>query len=264
MPGDEIDGFLWLTYMFVFFSIFVIISILLSRKPFNGYILARNPSSAKGYYSWMYKPMSLGKIGGLNPTISLQPLGLPFIGFCLGCGAASFFAHLYLQSIYDLFRYDSAARLATLPSTPASANKGPYASYFFRAGGTGKSDLITAQYRDFSARGGGYEDFQATASAQFLSIQATTAYVEIIGNADASGNSTDNQRLSEYRAITVRDMLIEAGVPPDIISTRGSGVRRKSCLEGDIDKHQREGCLAQDRRVDVYYYKAPKLISEMH
>ena len=50
-----------------------------------------------------------------------------------------------------------------------------------------------------------------------------TAQIELVGKADRSGTDRYNQGLSDRRARTVADALVQAGVPRDRISARGVG-----------------------------------------
>jgi OOP family OmpA-OmpF porin len=47
--------------------------------------------------------------------------------------------------------------------------------------------------------------------------------VQIYGHTDDIGTTEYNQELSERRAATVREYLIEAGIDPGIIATKGFG-----------------------------------------
>jgi outer membrane protein OmpA-like peptidoglycan-associated protein len=71
------------------------------------------------------------------------------------------------------------------------------------------------------------------------------------GHADRLGIEAYNQRLSDQRALAVRDYLVQRGVPPQSIDAQGVGatMSQTSCEE----KTERAliECLAPDRRVTV-------------
>ena len=69
--------------------------------------------------------------------------------------------------------------------------------------------------------------------------------VEVIGHTDLSGDEQRNDLLSARRADRVRDLLIERGLPPEMVSARGVAARDYT---GDPDA---EGDLRRNRRVDV-------------
>lgn len=82
-------------------------------------------------------------------------------------------------------------------------------------------------------------------------VQAGEVDVRVVGHTDPIGSEVDNQRLSERRARTVRDLLVAAGVPADAVMAAGRGEREpvQSCegaTGGDLVE-----CLAPNRRVEV-------------
>lgn len=69
--------------------------------------------------------------------------------------------------------------------------------------------------------------------------------VQVFGHTDDVGTEEYNQELSERRAAAVRNYLVEAGVPPDILTTQGLG-KSSPLVEGsDPESRQR------NRRVEV-------------
>jgi outer membrane protein OmpA-like peptidoglycan-associated protein len=69
--------------------------------------------------------------------------------------------------------------------------------------------------------------------------------IYVYGHTDDVGGESYNLNLSERRAKTVRDYLIDAGVSPDIISTRGYG-KSSPRVAGTSDEAR-----AKNRRVEV-------------
>jgi outer membrane protein OmpA-like peptidoglycan-associated protein len=69
--------------------------------------------------------------------------------------------------------------------------------------------------------------------------------VQVYGHTDDIGTEAYNQELSERRAQTVRDYLVEAGILPEIISTKGFG-KSNPLVPGDSPEAR-----ATNRRVEV-------------
>jgi peptidoglycan-associated lipoprotein len=70
--------------------------------------------------------------------------------------------------------------------------------------------------------------------------------VGIDGYADPRGTNQYNLALSQRRVDTVRDALVQAGVPTDKIQTGFFGEARLKCSEST------EACWQRDRRVEVF------------
>ncbi len=77
-------------------------------------------------------------------------------------------------------------------------------------------------------------------------MMSRASYIEIVGHTDDVGDDDYNQELSEQRAETVRDYLVETGVDPSKIVTIGAGesmpITTNSTAEG----------RAENRRVEVF------------
>lgn len=69
--------------------------------------------------------------------------------------------------------------------------------------------------------------------------------IQVFGHTDDVGSREYNQALSERRARAVRDYLVEAGLDPSIISTKGLG-KSQPLVEG-VDEQAR----AKNRRVEI-------------
>jgi outer membrane protein OmpA-like peptidoglycan-associated protein len=69
--------------------------------------------------------------------------------------------------------------------------------------------------------------------------------VQVYGHTDDVGTEAYNQQLSERRARTVRDYLVEAGIDEEIISTKGFG-KSNPLVPGDSPEAR-----ATNRRVEV-------------
>lgn len=79
-----------------------------------------------------------------------------------------------------------------------------------------------------------------TAIADFPTPQVT-----VIGHTDRVGSVVENDRLSLERAQTVRRLLIDAGIPPAIISIAGRGEREPAVPTPD------DVAMPQNRRVEI-------------
>lgn len=76
--------------------------------------------------------------------------------------------------------------------------------------------------------------------------------ITVVGHADRLGNASYNQGLSERRAATVRELLIQDGIPASSItaSGRGSSQPVTSCDAG-LGRDALIDCLRPDRRVEI-------------
>ena len=89
--------------------------------------------------------------------------------------------------------------------------------------------------------------------ATLIKINPSQSAIVVIGHTDRIGSDNYNQKLSERRAQTVLNYLVEKGVPAEIITSRGMGksqpVTGTKCnaLRGANLK----ACLAPDRRVEI-------------
>ena len=79
--------------------------------------------------------------------------------------------------------------------------------------------------------------------------------VQVDGHTDPIGSAEYNQVLSERRADTVRNRLVEQGVPSDRVNAQGFGKTQLKVTEADCaGAKSREAlieCFQPNRRVDV-------------
>ncbi len=78
-----------------------------------------------------------------------------------------------------------------------------------------------------------------------LAVLSRATYIELIGHTDDVGDDDYNQELSEERAESLRDYLVETGGDPSIIFTSGAG--EKMPIATNKTKEGR----AENRRVEV-------------
>jgi len=86
--------------------------------------------------------------------------------------------------------------------------------------------------------------------------------VRLTGHADrlnGTGHGDYNQRLSERRVQTVRDMLVRMGVDPSKVRTaaRGDELPVQDCAASSKTKKALEDCLLPNRRVEVLVESIP-------
>lgn len=90
----------------------------------------------------------------------------------------------------------------------------------------------------------------ADIAAKLKASQATL--VQVIGHTDEMGSEDYNQGLSQRRALTVRKLLIDGGVPASTVSALGAGESQpvKQCDAGQPSA-ARKACLQPNRRVEI-------------
>ncbi|AHG18899.1 membrane protein [Chania multitudinisentens RB-25] len=86
----------------------------------------------------------------------------------------------------------------------------------------------------------------------FITQGNNIANIQLVGYTDAIGNPESNQRLSQARANTIREALLNAGVSQAVI-TNVSGMGVAESAEGCVANasHQGAGCNVNSRRVDI-------------
>lgn len=93
-------------------------------------------------------------------------------------------------------------------------------------------------------------DLETDAGAQLAELATLLAglpniEVRLDGHADPRGSENSNDSLATARADTVRNALIDAGVPPTRIDTHVHGESQSTAIDGDLDAY------AFERRVSV-------------
>lgn len=82
--------------------------------------------------------------------------------------------------------------------------------------------------------------------------------IEVIGHTDPEGNPAHNQTLSEARAVTVKRVMVESGLPAELIHTSGKGSQQlvvKDCrAKFPQSSAQRSDCNLPNRRVEILVY----------
>lgn len=78
------------------------------------------------------------------------------------------------------------------------------------------------------------------------------ATVQVIGHTDRLGSDAYNQGLSQQRALTVRQQLVEAGIPASAVVAVGAGSQKpvKHCDE-QLSRDALVACLQPNRRVEI-------------
>ena len=87
--------------------------------------------------------------------------------------------------------------------------------------------------------------------AAILLAGAPFEVVHVIGHSDRIGNARANLDLSTRRARSVREYLVQQGVPADRITAVGRGSVEPLAECGDMEREALIECLAPDRRVEI-------------
>ncbi|MGL4767356.1 MAG: OmpA family protein [Formosimonas sp.] len=87
--------------------------------------------------------------------------------------------------------------------------------------------------------------------------------LQIVGHTDALGSDAYNLALSQARANTVKQLLVNLGIPAAIISTSGMGESSPvvSCA-ANLPRNAMVACLAPNRRVTVQISGEERVISK--
>jgi OmpA-OmpF porin, OOP family len=103
----------------------------------------------------------------------------------------------------------------------------------------------------------GVEDIQPQGRTELAAIAARlkdskATLVQVIGHTDRIGSESDNQALSQRRAQTVREFLIQNGVAAEGLAAHGAGESQplKQCADS-LPHEQLVACLQPNRRVEV-------------
>lgn len=75
--------------------------------------------------------------------------------------------------------------------------------------------------------------------------------VELSGYADRTGGNAANLALSQRRAEAVREVLVGAGVPAEVIKARGMGENTSVDCSDRLGHEAKLACMAPDRRVEI-------------
>ncbi|MBT2325148.1 OmpA family protein [Variovorax paradoxus] len=117
------------------------------------------------------------------------------------------------------------------------------ADALFAFGRSGQADLLPQGRRELDTLAAG------------LRSGRETSRLRITGHTDRLGSTSFNEQLSLARATTVRDHLVQAGVP-----ARGMQVQGKGETEPKVQCEQKKreeliACLAPNRRVEIEVYE---------
>ena len=138
--------------------------------------------------------------------------------------------------------YPVAPRAPARPAPVAQVIRLP-ADALFHFDGGGAADLLP-----------GGPGAIADAAARLSGLPYS--HIEVHGYTDRLGAARHNAELSRQRAETVRDMLIQRGVPADRISSLGLGASNPVSRCGNLARAALVRCLQPDRRVEIVVYGA--------
>lgn len=125
-------------------------------------------------------------------------------------------------------------------STKPAVDYTLFSDVLFKFGKSGQGD-IQAQGRQALA----------ALAKQLRHHQQHPNHIEVIGHTDAIGREQDNQRLGEVRAFTVRQILIDGGIPAANIRVRSVGSEEPVTLCKQGSAQEKVACNAPNRRVVI-------------
>lgn len=111
----------------------------------------------------------------------------------------------------------------------------------FRFGKSALADLLPEGRRRIEALGAGIQrDFKSVSG------------LRITGHTDMLGTAASNDKLSLARALTVRDLLAQSGIPTAVMQARGEGSRRPVvACDARMKRAALVACLQPNRRVEI-------------
>jgi OmpA-OmpF porin, OOP family len=123
--------------------------------------------------------------------------------------------------------------------------------------GGGPSRFALSADALFAFAGSDLDDIQPQGRTELTAIAAQltdskAAIIQVIGHTDRIGSEADNQALSQRRAQTVRELLIQNGVAAESLSAHGVGESQplKQCSD-TLPHDDLVACLQPNRRVEV-------------
>jgi outer membrane protein OmpA-like peptidoglycan-associated protein len=140
----------------------------------------------------------------------------------------------------DVLRSPAAATRPFATVQPALAKTTLGADGLFRFDGRSLADLLPE----------GRRKLDALASDIKGSLKSVDT-IRVTGHTDRLGSSTYNQALSLARANTVRDYLVQAGVPAQNMQVQGKGESEPKVQCAQTRRAELIDCLAPNRRVEI-------------
>ncbi|WP_182911988.1 OmpA family protein [Sphingomonas cavernae] len=108
--------------------------------------------------------------------------------------------------------------------------------------------------RSFEIGGKQFDDWSATATPATRAmvpelVELLKSYPDVrlrlVGHSDGAGDAKANQKISEDRAITAKQMLVEAGISEDRIETEGRGMSQPIADNANVEGR------ARNRRIEL-------------
>ena len=129
---------------------------------------------------------------------------------------------------------NAAAQVAAVPVVHTLS-----ADALFAFDRSGVQDILPNGREEVAALAAGMQDVEG--------LQVT-----VVGHADRLGSDAYNQGLSERRALTVRELLVEEGIPAASITAYGRGsLLPVTICDADLARQAQIECLRPDRRVEI-------------
>ena len=110
----------------------------------------------------------------------------------------------------------------------------------FKFGNSGQGDIQTQGRHTLAAL-----------AKQLISHQQHLNGIDVIGHTDGIGRELDNQRLGHARATTVRQILIDEGIPAANIRVRSVGSSEPVAICKQSSAQEKKACNAPNRRVVI-------------
>ncbi len=130
-----------------------------------------------------------------------------------------------------------AAPVVTPAVTERTTTLGADALFAFN--GSGPADLLPEGRRLVDALG------------RELASMKSLRRVDVYAYTDRLGSAADNQRLSQQRAATVKNLLVAQGVDSRVVTARGRGKADPVSHCSAMPRSRLIACLAPDRRVEI-------------
>lgn len=145
------------------------------------------------------------------------------------------------ESCAAFLRHPDAPAPATPVVMPAATERTTTlgADALFAFNGSGPADLLPEGRRLVEALG------------RELAAMKSLRHVDVYAYTDRLGTAAYNQRLSQRRAETVKNLLVAQGVDSRVVTAQGRGKADPVSHCGAMPRSKLIACLAPDRRVEI-------------
>ena len=144
------------------------------------------------------------------------------------------------------------------PKAVEAAKPAPAAAQPAPAAATTSSKVILAGDALFQSGKSGIKDLSKDGKTRLDEVVAklkgmgTIEQIKVVGHADPTGKASDNQKLSEARAKSVKSYLVAKGVKPGVVMSSGVGDSQPVAqCDKTLAKDKLKECHAPNRRVEI-------------